>query len=271
VYFQSAPDNRPVSIIITTLAARAYRNQENVYNALAGLIADMPRFIECRNGRWWVENPVEPDENFADKWNEFPERRFAFLAWLQRVSRDAEKDIVGKSLQEGTAALSKQFGDGVASKAKGRFLASLGVTTPAIAVATRPLPMIKSNVPHCIPPQWPMRARYKAAIKGSLHVKKRGQRIAELASRRIPKKMWLRFSVSTNTPWPYKAHWQVVNTGQEATSAGQLRGDFYPSEDNARDVHWESTLYSGIHWVEAFIVKDGDCVARSGRRIVNVA
>jgi hypothetical protein len=29
--------------------------------------------------------------------------------------------------------------------------------------------------------------------------------------------------------------------------------------------------YSGVHWVEAFVVKNGYCVARSGRKYVNLA
>jgi len=115
-----------------------------------------------------------------------------------------------------------------------------------------------------------MRSNYKADIRGSVHVKQVGPKMADLANRRVPKKLWLRFAVRTNTPLPYTVHWQIVNTGVEAASAGQLRGDFYPSEENAREVRWESTRFSGVHWVEAFIVKDGVCVARSGRKIVNV-
>lgn len=41
--------------------------------------------MKNRNGKWWVQNPVDPDENFADKWNEYPERREAFMQWLKKV------------------------------------------------------------------------------------------------------------------------------------------------------------------------------------------
>ena len=77
--FKADFENRPVSIIITTLAAHAYQNQDNIYDALLGIAERMPHYIENRDGRWWVPNPVEPDENFADKWNERPARRQAFL------------------------------------------------------------------------------------------------------------------------------------------------------------------------------------------------
>jgi hypothetical protein len=70
IHFKTAPDNRPVSIILTTLAALAYRNQPNVYDALLDIARDMTKHIERRNDKWWVANPAEPDENFADRWNQ---------------------------------------------------------------------------------------------------------------------------------------------------------------------------------------------------------
>ena len=88
LYFQKDLDDKPVSIIITTLAALAYKNQADLQNALLGVAKSMPKFIEQRNGRWWVPNPVDPDENFADKWNEKPKRREKFFAWIERVYED---------------------------------------------------------------------------------------------------------------------------------------------------------------------------------------
>jgi hypothetical protein len=118
---------------------------------------------------------------------------------------------------------------------------------------------------------WLLQPRYKAEIKGGLYPKAYGKRIADLARRKIHKNMWLKFAVKTNTPPPYTVKWQVVNTGPEAARASQLRGDYYDSTSTGSDVRWESTSYSGVHWVEAFIIKDGICVARSGRTHVVVA
>jgi hypothetical protein len=62
-----------------------------------------------------------------------------------------------------------------------------------------------------------------------------------------------------------------VNTDDEARSANSLRGGYYDGviEKGGR-VRQESTLYSGMHWVECFIVKNGVCVARSGEFVVNI-
>ena len=44
----------------------------------------------------------------------------------------------------------------------------------------------------------------------------------------------------------------------------------FESDNSNPSVHWEKSLYTGKHWIECFIVKDGICVARSGRFYVNI-
>ena len=69
-------------------------------------------------------------------------------------------------------------------------------------------------------------------------------------------------------PMAYKVHWRVVNTDKEAANAGNLRGEFNPSEPDG--TRWERTLYRGAHWVEAFVIRtrDGACVGQSERFFV---
>jgi hypothetical protein len=76
--------------------------------------------------------------------------------------------------------------------------------------------------------------------------------------------------VKTNVPKPFTVKWQVLNTGHEAAAVNQLRGDFYDSEDTTGEVRWESTKYAGTHWVEAFIIKNGTCVARSDKKYIRI-
>lgn len=90
-------DDKPISIIITTLAAHAYHGEEDLQEALQNIVRKMPRSIEWGNdGAAYVRNPVDPLENFADKWQEHPSRKACFMAWLQQVSREmnlARNDI----------------------------------------------------------------------------------------------------------------------------------------------------------------------------------
>lgn len=87
--------NAPISIIITTLAALAYNNEQNVYDSIKNIIKKMPLYIKWgEDGTFHVQNPVIREENFADKWNEEPERSEAFYRWLQK----AESDIIDNPL-----------------------------------------------------------------------------------------------------------------------------------------------------------------------------
>jgi hypothetical protein len=81
-------EDKPISIIITTLAAHAYDNEPTISGALQSILRSMDRYIEDRNGEAWVANPVRPTENFADKWAEEPQKRENFFQWLQRARSD---------------------------------------------------------------------------------------------------------------------------------------------------------------------------------------
>jgi hypothetical protein len=76
----------------------------------------------------------------------------------------------------------------------------------------------------------------------------------------LPPYTSLHFEAQLNSAEAVQLFWQVVNTGDEAVSAGCLRGQM---EHGAR-LRPESTLYRGDHSIECFVVKHGICVARSG-------
>lgn len=85
-YFAGHPENRPPSILITTLAAHAYCGESNLFAATLDAVQRVGNFIEQRDGRWWVANPAEDRENFADKWNDYPQRPLQFRAWLAEIT-----------------------------------------------------------------------------------------------------------------------------------------------------------------------------------------
>lgn len=78
ITFAADLDNRPPSILITTLAGRAYDGEPDLFTAVRGVLDNMTQYVERRNDRWWVPNPAHEEENFTDKWNDYPERRKAF-------------------------------------------------------------------------------------------------------------------------------------------------------------------------------------------------
>jgi hypothetical protein len=275
IHFQDKCEIRPISIIITTLAAHAYRNQLDVYDALAGIVQDIevnwgkPGYVEYRNGKWWVANPVDDDENFADKWNEYPERREAFLQWVKKVRSDFSSAARRQTLDEAADEMAPLLGRSAMTKAAQDMGLRVSSALPVIVRPQFQVPAL-GDTGHLQRPQWPERPNNTAQITGTVHFKSGGRLLWPITEKPISKKLWLRFKAKTNTPSPYEVHWQVTNTGREAAQAGQLRGIFYDSDKGMDGVRWESTAYSGTHLVEAFIIKNGICVARSGQKQVRI-
>jgi hypothetical protein len=121
VYFGDELDDRPASILVTTLAARAYGGEQDLYGALLATAAGMPQHIAREGGRWIVANPVQPRENFADKWAEHPERAERFGAWLRRLRADLIAAEEESGVHRVAARLSESFGQGPIERGAERY------------------------------------------------------------------------------------------------------------------------------------------------------
>lgn len=152
---------KPISIIITTLSALLYQQEsdvlttlENIINGLvqyAGLLttefkldeslASLKIISRRADGTWHIPNPVNPEENFADRWHEDGHRRakafFQWVTWahqdlIELLSKHRNISSIGQKLED-------TFGtDIVGRAAKGLFV--LGA--PAVVIPC------DSKVPH---------------------------------------------------------------------------------------------------------------------------
>lgn len=76
---------------------------------------------------------------------------------------------------------------------------------------------------------------------------------------KIHKKLWLKFTLSTNIAPPFDVKWIVENDGDEATSIPDLGHESWDFQcQNQINYHWERTAYKGIHRLKAEIYKDGN-------------
>jgi hypothetical protein len=107
--------NKPISMIITTLAALLYDGEADVYSALMNIVAKLDmhaglvetpgyfvanaayagnqqiisRMWEEGEYKWYIGNPVNPRENFADRWHENDHAKAkAFFQWVAWVRAD---------------------------------------------------------------------------------------------------------------------------------------------------------------------------------------
>ena len=82
-------DDKPISIIITTLATQAYKGENNVLEGFVSVAAHMKDYIiKDTDGNDKVANPLNPFENYAEKWKKEPKKRENFYNWLDAVNRD---------------------------------------------------------------------------------------------------------------------------------------------------------------------------------------
>lgn len=97
VMFEKSPDRKPISIIITTLAARAYQGETDLASAMENILANMGSLVNPKFPR--VPNPVNPQEDFADRWATPEGRQLGleenFWRWLEQAQVDS--DIITSS------------------------------------------------------------------------------------------------------------------------------------------------------------------------------
>jgi transcriptional regulator with XRE-family HTH domain len=121
-FFAGRLDDRPPSIIVTTLAAHAYRGDKPLIEAVMEAAEGMPKHVGRDGNRYTVCNPVQPDENFADRWVAEPHRATLFFRWVDDLQRSLDVaraskgglDVVGARLQE-------SFGAEVIAKSLARY------------------------------------------------------------------------------------------------------------------------------------------------------
>ncbi|NBK98519.1 MAG: nucleotidyltransferase [Erysipelotrichia bacterium] len=74
----------------------------------------------------------------------------------------------------------------------------------------------------------------------------------------IPHGLHLYFEAETNVPEPYSVWWKVRNVGPKAESKNQIRGQI---EKQCGLTKKENSSFYGLHYVECYIIKSGECVA----------
>lgn len=102
VMFERFPASKPISAIITTIAARNYSAGESLAQTMATILNALDTFRRSNSGE--VLNPVNPKENFADKWA-MPEYavhnlKQSFYDWVEQVVADFTRYMQATSATE---------------------------------------------------------------------------------------------------------------------------------------------------------------------------
>lgn len=140
--FRNDPGEAPPSCIITTLAALAYDGQLDLHEALVKIVEGMPGLIQ--RSAPFVPNPVDPEEDFADKWISNPARYTNYKAWYTQLVSDLEQLGAPMTAGEITEQFDQKFGVPLRSD-QAKVLATkvsmpAAVATPTLVIPSRPEP-----------------------------------------------------------------------------------------------------------------------------------
>lgn len=112
-------DDKPISIIITTLAAKVFEKMKynNIFDLFCKMAYALEDYITKIDNLFYVYNPVDLEENFADKLAQYPKRQDWFFRWLDSLKTDAKliKNDYQSDLSEGVKRL---FGENIENKLK---------------------------------------------------------------------------------------------------------------------------------------------------------
>lgn len=122
---------KPISIIITTLAAKAYASiptfvANDLYTIAKTILQEMPNHIsEKQNSEGktvrWVENPTDKTENFADKWEYHPEREISLKLWLEAAKISLDRAFQKEGIHNISESLKEMFGEKTVARALTKF------------------------------------------------------------------------------------------------------------------------------------------------------
>jgi hypothetical protein len=157
IMFNGRSDVRPISIIITTLAAHAYNGEETIGRALVSILGRMDQFVGHDGKKFIIWNPTDPLENFADKWEEHPERAEAFQQWLSRARNDFQ--------QAAAIATSNAVADRLAS-GMGRLLTEKAEARSAQRQYSRPALLRSPSAASATPLAFPQEPRIPTKPQG---------------------------------------------------------------------------------------------------------
>ena len=263
------------SILLTTLLG----NQINVFDSLSGDFPDTPTALKKIFGRLdaWLQarpmmptatNPVLETENFNRHWDQakyenFREKVNQHREWIDDAYTESDRDV---SIQKWRRVFGDDFAKGevVEKAAKGVALvlsetAFVDMVSAVSRLGPTILNRISPRLPHVEAPPWKM-AQYTFTViaRASESSTRNSTTVRDIESGTILAKgreIKFRAVQSSGLPFPsneYEIRWRVVNTDAEATKQNALRGGFYSSDSHG--IRWESTLYRGAHWVEAFVI-----------------
>lgn len=252
VMFDDNHEYKPSSVIITTLAAKAYTQSagySDFWELIKDVISKLDLNVEFRDGKPCVTNPIDTNEKLSIKWDLDDLYYVEFKNWIEQLFFDFS---VNSSIQN----VNEQFS--MANR-------SLHKLTDHNELQTS-----INSLPYHLQSKWKNNIWKEVHVQATVVQKGFSKKMLH-SGQALGKYADIKFEVKAENVNLYDIYWQITNTGYEAQKARQLRGDFYESHVEAgKKIRKEYTCYLGKHYVEAYLVKDNVCVGKSEPFVVNI-
>ena len=283
-------------VLLTTLLGERI----NLLDEYSNEFSDTPTALKFLMGRLddWLQNQVYVPivanpvlvtvEDFARGWdqkkfNNFQDQIHRYREWIdQAYDEENRNDSIAKWRRVFGADFAKGIEIEEASTTFSKSSQALvleGIRVPdyvkdvvdlIVHFGAKAIPTQLAKLPYLEEPTWPIdkTTALSVRVRGMLHSSKLQPASREVDLSPMQKGQYVRFEAVNNVglPFPndFTIKWRIANTGAEAVRKNCLRGGFVPSEPHC--VRWEELSYRGIHFVEAFVIRnrDGMQVGKSG-------
>lgn len=260
------------SIILTTLIAErvspeSFEKSPDCYadvpTTLRTVMTDLAAYLDQHASPPSVADPSGPGRTFDHRWDAktYPQFRERILYYAEKVV-----EAYDQADQERSVALWQDIFGPDFKTVSGSATKAMSQVSQNVQRSREPGEEFldeKFNVPRVAA------GDYELVLKCDVKAPD-GFRSGDLATlQRVPKHCKLTFRITRcAVREPFDVYWKIKNSGEEARTRGQLRGEVVPDKGlRTRD---ESTAYRGKHYVECYVVKDGKCIAQTRRDVVVV-
>lgn len=215
---------------------------------LVHVLEDLSSYLQQNETLPVILDPGGTGEDFSQRWDQ--DGYTNFRKWIKHYAAKVRAAYDETDRDKSVALWQEVFGN----QFKKPPAEALQLSAKALPAATERF--IDKDLGHTIVP-----TTHRVRIRGRVRPKA-GFRNYPLPQRgnRVMKGRSLVFEVVECTvPKPYDIYWKVKNQGAEAAKQNALRGEITPDGGGERKT--ETTSYRGSHYVECYVIKNGQCVA----------
>lgn len=114
IYFERKPQYATSSIILTTIAAQFYSGENSIFNTVDSILTKIQaesNTLQLKFSRLKITNPMNPQEDFSEKWDKEPQLYTQFRAFTKDLYEKWQ--ILKKDFSQSASAYQNLFGDNI--------------------------------------------------------------------------------------------------------------------------------------------------------------